>query len=86
MAQGRQRPPGKTGPGLLIAQSTLADRGVYTAVAFSTVQTGPASTAVSSTVSTGARLVVVAPTTSVAAVATPLDPGPVAPVAVAPAE
>lgn len=49
---------GKTGPTLMIDQATLADRGVYTAVASSTVQTGPTSTAVVSTVSTGARLAV----------------------------
>ena len=48
--------PGKTGPTLMIDQTSLADRGVYTAVAFSTVQTGPSTTAIASTVSTGARL------------------------------
>jgi hypothetical protein len=47
-----------TGPTLTIDQASLADRGVYTAVAFSTVQTGPSATAVVSTVSTGARLTV----------------------------
>lgn len=50
--------PGATGPVLAIESATLANHGVYTAVAYSTVQTGPASTAVASTVSAGARLTV----------------------------
>lgn len=50
--------PGATGPSYTIESATLAHRGVYTAVAFSTVQTGPSSTAVVSTASTGARLTV----------------------------
>ncbi len=48
--------PGATGPSYTIESAALAHRGVYTAVAFSTVRTGPSTTAVASTVSAGARL------------------------------
>ncbi len=50
--------PGATGPSYTINPVTSAHRGVYTAVAFSTVQTGPGSTTVASTSSKEARLTV----------------------------
>jgi len=71
--------PGATGPTLTINQASLADRGVYTAVASNTVRTGPTGTAVLNTVSTGARLTVTAPVSG-GLVLTPVNPGEVAPV------
>ena len=50
--------PGATGPSYTINPVSLASRGVYTAVAFSTVNTGPTSTTVASTTSAGAKLTV----------------------------
>ena len=49
---------GVTGPVLTLNSITKANAGVYTAVAFSTVQTGPSSTTVVSTASNGAKLTV----------------------------
>lgn len=50
--------PGAIGSAYTIPHAMLTDAGVYTAVAFSTVQTGPATTTVVSTISAGARLTV----------------------------